>query len=239
MRKVLTKGRQDGIEPLTLLMNKLGYEFNDLDLLSQALRHKSVGHPNNERLEFLGDAVLGMVIADYLFQTFPQSAEGRLTRMRSSIVKGETLAELAREKELGQYLALGSGELKSGGKNRTSILEDMVEAIIGAIYLDGGMMPCQRLLLSWFKPRLDALDPEHNPKDPKTQLQEYLQGLKQPLPEYTVTDIAGAEHKQTFTVSCQSTLSTESVSASGASRRKAEQSAAKAMLSIIKAGSST
>ena len=233
MKKAPQKANTPGIEPLTILMKTIGYEFNNPQLLEQALRHKSAGQPNNERLEFLGDAVLGMVIADYLFNTFPKTAEGRLTRMRSSIVKGETLAEVAREKSLGQYLSLGSGELKSGGKNRTSILEDMVEAIIGAIYLDGGMEPCRAMLLDWFEPRLEALDPKLNPKDPKTQLQEHLQALKHPLPEYDVVDITGAEHKQTFTVRCTSVLLQESVEGVGSSRRKAEQAAAKRMLELL------
>lgn len=238
MKKTPNKGKHIGIEPLEILMKTIGYQFKDTQLLNQALRHKSVGQPNNERLEFLGDAVLGMVIADYLFNQFPDAAEGNLTRMRSNIVKGDTLADVAREKSLGQYLVLGSGELKAGGKNRTSILEDMVEAIIGAIYLDGGMTPCREMLLSWFKPRLDVLDPDFNPKDPKTQLQEYLQGLKHPLPQYEVTNVTGAEHNQTFTVSCTSVLVDEALEAVGSSRRKAEQAAAKRMLEQLSASKS-
>ena len=222
-----------GIDPLAALINKIGYHFTDRALLAQALRHKSAGKPNNERLEFLGDAVLGMVVADYLFSTFSDISEGRLTRMRSAIVRGETLADVAREHELGQYIALGSGERKSGGKNRTSILEDTVEAIIGAIYLDGGMAPCQDMIMRWFKSRLEALDPKHNPKDPKTQLQEYLQGCKHPLPEYDVVAVNGAEHNQTFTVRCRTVLASDPVEATGSSRRKAEQVAAKRMLHII------
>jgi ribonuclease-3 len=168
-----------------------------------------------------------MVIAKVLYQRFPKQPEGKLTRMRSSLVKGDTLAEVAREFELGELLVLGPGELKSGGFRRDSILADSVEAIIGAIYLESGLDVCEPLVVNWFYSRIEALDPEAVSKDDKTCLQEYLQGLKLPLPNYQVTEIQGKSHDQTFYVSCSVEGLENAFVGSGNSRRRAEQKAAK------------
>lgn len=211
-----------------LLYKKLGYTFKESANLELALTHRSFKQNHNERLEYLGDAVLGLVVADELFRRFPKQPEGKLTRMRSTLVKGDTLALVAKEFELGDFLFLGSGELKSGGFRRSSILADTVEAIIGAIYLESGLEICQPLILNWFKSRLDALDPEAHPKDSKTLLQEHLQGTKLPLPLYTVVQIDGKDHDQNFTVECDVSLLPKPMVGRGSSRRKAEQNAAKA-----------
>ena len=218
------------------LSNKLGYQFNDLNLLDQALTHRSAKGVHNERLEFLGDSVLGFVIAEELYQKFPKSSEGELTRMRSSLVKGVTLAELARSFNLGDYLILGPGELKSGGFRRDSILEDAIEAIIGAIFLDADISTAKKMILAWFKPRLNKINPENEQKDPKSRLQEYLQGRKIPLPEYEVIKITGQSHQQEFTVRCSSEKLAIAVTTKGTSRRKAEQEGALQLLEKIKDG---
>ena len=214
------------------------YEFKDKSLLNLALTHRSMGSKNNERLEFLGDSILGMVISSELFSRFPEEKEGVLTRLRSSIVKGDTLSEIAVELNLGDFIKLGSGELKSGGYRRASTLADVVEAIIGAIYLDSkvdyGISKIEKIILSIFKSRLDNCEPSGILKDPKTRLQEYLQAKNLPLPEYSVVSVSGKEHLQTFKVSCSIKGFSNHVIAKGASRRKAEQSAAeKALNSII------
>lgn len=215
------------VDPYLPLYKRLGYTFADADNLTAALTHRSANKKHNERLEFLGDAILGMVVATALYQRFPKQPEGKLTRMRSSLVKGDTLAEVAREFELGEVLLLGPGELKSGGFRRDSILADAVEAIIGAIYLEAGMQTCESLILKWFESRLEALDPEAVSKDDKTRLQEFLQGNKQPLPVYEVTDIKGKSHDQTFYVACSVVGLKDTIVGKGNSRRKAEQRAAK------------
>ena len=215
------------------LSKKIGYSFKAPKLLLQALTHRSAPGAHNERLEFLGDSILGFVIAETLFQQFPKQAEGDLTRMRSSLVKGVTLAEVGRDFDLGQHLILGPGELKSGGHRRDSILEDAVEAIIGAVYLDSDLPTCQALILSWFAPRLAEIKPGNEQKDPKTRLQEYLQGRKIPLPEYEVVNITGQSHNQEFTVCCTTSAIDKVVTTTGTSRRKAEQSAALEVLTLI------
>ena len=215
------------INPYLRLYKRLGYTFADEAKIVEALTHRSASKQHNERLEFLGDAILGMVIAKALYQRFPQQPEGKLTRMRSSLVKGDTLAEVAREFELGELLLLGPGELKSGGFRRDSILADAVESIIGAIYLEAGMTTCESLILDWFACRLKALDPEAVSKDDKTRLQEYLQSNKHPLPLYEVTEIKGKSHDQTFYVECNVEGLKKAVVGSGNSRRRAEQKAAK------------
>lgn len=212
------------------LFKALGYTFKDASGLRLALTHRSHNKDHNERLEYLGDAILGMVIAEALYSRFPAQPEGKLTRMRSTLVKGETLAELAREFELGDLLLLGGGELKSGGYRRSSILADAVEAIIGAIYLEAGLETCKTLILNWFESRIVQLDPSAHPKDNKTQLQEYLQGRKRPLPEYRVEKILGKDHDQVFVVMCDVDGITHSVEGRGSSRRKAEQQAAQVAL---------
>ena len=176
------------------LSKKLGYQFNDESLLKQALTHRSFKGPHNERLEFIGDSLLGMVVAESLYFTFPKANEGELTRMRSQIVKGQTLTAIAKEFELSEWLLLGPGEMKSGGFRRDSILEDAMEAIIGAVYLDSDMQQCKDFILSLVSERLKKLDPKTALKDPKTQLQEWLQSRKRPLPVYQVESTTGKAH---------------------------------------------
>ena len=188
-------------KPVSGLMKKLGYQFQQVALLEQALTHRSCKGEHNERLEFLGDALLSMVIAEALYKHFPKAREGDLTRMRSSLVKGITLAEIAKELELAEYLRLGPGEMKSGGLRRESIQADAVEAILGAIFLDSGIDACKERILSWFGSRLTGIQPGVQ-KDSKTQLQEYLQGRRLALPLYEVIDTQGDDHDQVFTVRC-------------------------------------
>jgi len=218
------------IDPFVKLQRLIDYQFNDVSLLKQALTHKSAHRQHNERLEFLGDAVLGMIVGEHLFKAFPNSPEGKLTRMRSAIVKGDTLAEIALEKGLGEFIQLGAGELKSGGKQRYSILADVVESIIGAIYLDAGMNQCYDFIHALFGARIAKLDPDVHPKDAKTRLQEYLQSRGIELPVYEVVDIKGKDHNQTFTVSCNTVTLSDPIQAQGASRKRAEQIAAQLTL---------
>ncbi|MGC9402560.1 ribonuclease III [Vibrio genomosp. F10] len=212
--------------PIEKLQKKIGYQFNDTDHLELALTHRSAHGKHNERLEFLGDSILSFVIADDLYHRFPKVNEGDMSRMRATLVRGHTLAELGREFELGDYLKLGPGELKSGGFRRDSILADAVEAIIGAVYLDSDTEQVRQVILSWYKTRLDAIEPGVSQKDPKTRLQEFLQGRRKPLPEYIVTNIKGEAHNQEFTVSCEVAGLGQPVIGKGTSRRKAEQAAA-------------
>ena len=219
------------------LSQMIGYQFKDKELLTLALTHRSMGSRNNERLEFLGDSILGMVISSELFKRFPNEKEGILTRLRSSLVKGETLSKIAAELNLGEFLQLGSGELKSGGFRRASTLADVVEAIIGAIYLDSckeyGTAKIEKIILDIFKKRLDECEPGGVLKDPKTRLQEYLQSKNLPLPTYHVDSISGKEHLQTFKVSCSIEGFHNHVVATGGSRRKAEQAAAEKALANL------
>ena len=219
-----------GIDRYARLSKLLDYRFKDEGLLEQALTHRSAAKKHNDRLEFLGDAVLGMVIADALFARFPSVPEGKLTRMRSTLVKGDTLAEMAKEAGVGELLKLGQGELKSGGHRRSSILADAVEAILGAIYLDAGIDTVSKVILSLWSARIDRLDPNEHPKDSKTRLQEYLQSRREPLPVYEVVGISGKDHAQTFEVSCTVAQLEKPVFGTGNSRRKAEQQAAKETL---------
>ncbi|MDO6763142.1 ribonuclease III [Agarivorans sp. 1_MG-2023] len=212
------------------LQRAIGYKFKDDSLLNLALTHRSAGGVHNERLEFLGDAVLSWVIADELYHRFPDVSEGDLSPMRSTLVKGKTLAELARNFELGEYIKLGPGELKSGGFRRESILADAVEAIIGAVYLDSGTDSAKTMLLNWYQDRLNTIEPGLSQKDPKTRLQEILQSRKQALPDYQVVDIKGEAHNQQFTVSCTVEGLDEPVVGTSTSRRKAEQVAAELVL---------
>lgn len=220
-------------QAIARLSKKIGYQFKDQALLLQALTHRSAKGVHNERLEFLGDSILGFVIAEALFEKFPKHNEGDLTRMRSSLVKGVTLAELGRGFDLGEHLILGPGELKSGGHRRESILEDAVEAIIGAVYLDSNIQTCKTLILNWFEKRLTAIKPGNDQKDPKTRLQEYLQGRKIELPQYEVIQITGQSHNQEFTVRCTTSVTDKDVVTKGSSRRKAEQAAAEQVLELI------
>ena len=217
-------------DALDNLCRKLDYRFSDSALLQQALTHRSVGRHNNERLEFLGDSILSFVISTELYHRFPEIDEGRLSRIRASLVKGETLAQLAMELSLGDYLHLGSGELKSGGFRRESILADALESVFGAVYLDADIATAERLILRLFARRLEKLDPDVALKDPKTRLQEYLQSQQHPLPVYEVVDVRGKAHNQQFTISCSVEILPKPVVAEGTSRRKAEQNAAEKVL---------
>ena len=217
--------------PLDDLQRKIDYSFNDVSLLENALTHRSKGSRNNERLEFLGDAILGFVVAEILYSKFNQASEGQLSRFRASLVKKETLAALARELSLGDYLFLGSGELKSGGFRRDSILADAMEAVLGAMYLDGGIENTSLLIKRCLKDRLDDLSLEDaDTKDPKTHLQEYLQSRQLALPEYEVVATFGDEHNQSFEVSCIIAGLDEPIIGSGTSRRRAEQAAAQQVI---------
>lgn len=212
------------------LQRALGYTFADVQLLELALTHRSVGGRNNERLEFLGDSILNHIIAEALYHQFPTSREGDLSRLRASLVKGDTLAEVARELDLGDYLTLGSGERKSGGHRRDSILADAFEAVVGAMLLDSGVEQCRHRVLEWFGPRLGRLDEGAAEKDAKTRLQEYLQGRGKPLPEYELLGVLGEDHNQQFHVACRLQKPTLVVEGAGSSRRKAEQAAAQSAL---------
>lgn len=212
------------------LCDSLGYSFNQPQLLHRALSHRSVGSDNNERLEFLGDSILSYVISVELFKRFPKIDEGGLSRLRASLVKGDTLAAVARELSLGDYLRLGPGELKSGGFRRSSILADALEALLGAIYIDSDIDTVQGVILHLFNNRLLAVNPDTSLKDPKTRLQEYLQSRQLALPSYEVTNITGKAHAQTFSVSCRIEGLNKEVVADGSSRRKAEQTAAQLIL---------
>lgn len=216
-----------------ILCQKLGLVFNQPQLFITALTHRSAGAHNNERLEFLGDAILGFVIAQKLFNTFPGADEGTLSRLRASLVNESSLAELARKHQLGDYLHLGSGELKSGGFRRDSILSDALEAIMGALFRDQGIVRCQEWIIEIFTDKLQALSADNWQKDPKTQLQELMQAKKMDLPEYILVDMSGLAHEQTFKVRCSVALITEPCVGTGVSRKKAEQSAAEMMLAKL------
>lgn len=218
---------------LLQLSEKLGYTFKDIQLLDAALTHRSVKPDNNERLEFLGDSILNFVIAEALYKKCPDATEGELSRMRANLIKGETLAELAIEFDLGHYLRLGVGESKSGGHRRSSILADAVEAIIAAIFLDSGISICRRKVLSWYHSRLNKPFLMKKLKDPKTRLQEHLQAKKFPLPDYTIDDITGEAHEQEFHVHCAVKGIEEITYGSGSSRRRAEQEAAENFLLFL------
>ncbi len=221
------------------LEKALGYEYNDLQHLQKALTHRSYGASHNERLEFLGDSILGMLMAEHLYHQFPEVPEGDLTRMRSTLVREPTLAEIARDLKLSDYLLMGPGELKSGGYRRDSILADAVEAILGSIYLDSNnnIEIVRTVLMSLFDTRLKEIHPGFEQKDPKTNLQEYLQARHAPLPVYTVTKITGESHNQQFTVKLEASFNRDPFIGYGTTRRKAEQNAAlKALDALIKSG---
>ena len=216
-----------------LLFPRIGYTFSDTSLLILALTHRSASAEHNERLEFLGDAILGFLIAEILYKRFPNSSEGELTRFRSRLVRRKTLAELAREFQLGRYIILGGGEIKTGGEDRESILANAFEAVIGAIYLDGGLDACRRSILHIFASRLETGFDKDAIKDPKTRLQELVQGMRLPLPVYRVIEAAGADHQHWFTVECQIAIFPGPTQGSGTSRRLAEQNAAHQALKRI------
>ncbi len=215
------------------LEKKLNYKFNDPKLLNIALRHRSVGKDSNERLEFLGDSILNFVIAAELYKKYPKFREGELSRIRSNLVKQETLAELAREFDVGDYLYLGMGEKKSGGSHRASILADAMEAIIGAIYLDSDIETCQQKILAWYGSRLIKLTIAGQ-KDAKTELQELVQGRKLPLPKYEIIAKEGKTHKQIFHIQCTVEGLDIVSKGEGTSKQEAEQQAAKNFLTQLK-----
>ncbi len=210
------------------LCRRLAYDFTDPGLLERALTHRSKSGKNYERLEFLGDSVLNFIVSAELYERYPDLAEGDLTRLRAALVRQQTLAELARGLALGDCIELGSGELKSGGYDRDSILADTLEAVFGAVYRDGGMEPARRVIFALYDKSLAMLDPRTIPKDPKTQLQEYLQKHGAALPSYHILEVAGEPHNQRFVVECRVAGLTEAVRGEGASRRRAEQQAAAA-----------
>ncbi len=214
-------------------LKNLDYKFKNLELLETALTHRSVGKNNYERLEFLGDSVLGLVITDALFNQYPDEAEGVLTRLRSYLVKKETLSKLARVMNLGDSIKLGAGELKSGGWRRDSILANTLEAIIGAVYLDSDFITSQKVVLNIYDAELKSLDVNKVGKDPKTVLQEILQARKMPLPTYTVVNEYGEAHKKTFVVTCQVQGMGKLIEANGKSKRRAEQAAASKILALL------
>lgn len=212
---------------------KLNYQFKDEKFLKTALTHRSKGSEHNERLEFLGDAVVNFVVAEILYHQFPKATEGELSRWRASLVNRDALAELAKEFDIGSHLLLGPGELRSGGHERHSILSCTMEAIIGAIYLDGGFEVVRTRIMEWYEPWLQSLSSAASHKDPKTLLQEFLQSRRLPLPIYTVENIEGEAHQQLFTVSCLVEGVAEKSYGQGTSRRRAEQNAAQAMLGEV------
>ncbi len=217
------------------LQRRLGHTFSDSELLARALRHRSAGADNNERLEFMGDAILNCAISEALFQRFPDSSEGDLSRMRASLVCGEELAALGRELDLGEVLELGPGERKSGGRQRDSILADTVEALFGALSLDGGRETARLSILTLFAKRLSAVSPHETSKDAKTRLQEWLQGRGLNLPVYHLAAVEGQDHQQEFVVECQLAHLSDVFSGVGSSRRRAEQAAAAVALEYLNA----
>lgn len=216
------------------LAKKLGYVFKKPELLHLALTHRSKGGDHNERMEFLGDAVVNLVIAELLYYRFPLGTEGELSRWRATLVNRDTLADLAKKFDMGKYLLLGQGELQSGGSERHSILSCAMEAVIGAVYLDSGYEAAKQCIAGWCEDLLNALSSAASHKDPKTLLQEYLQAQRLPLPIYTVESIEGEAHQQSFTISCQVKGVHDKTFGRGTSRRRAEQEAALAMLEVLK-----
>ncbi|MDO8860769.1 ribonuclease III [Haliea sp. E1-2-M8] len=224
------------MDKLRRLQQLLGHEFSDPDLLQLALTHRSASGNNNERLEFLGDSIVNHVIAEALYRQFPKAREGDLSRMRATLVKGDTLAEIGRELGLGEFLRLGQGERKSGGHRRASILADVLEAIAGAILLDSGVDSCRLCLLRWFHGRLAGLEMGAAGKDAKTRLQEHLQGRGRPLPAYELLAVEGEDHQQLFRILCRVAQPERTFEGSGGSRQKAEQASAEAALEAFANG---
>ena len=211
----------------------LHYRFDDAGLFTQALTHRSASGNNNERLEFLGDAVLDFVISDEVFKRRPDASEGDLSKLRSSLVKDTSLAELASTLGVGEHLILGSGERKTGGHRRESILADALEAIFGAVFLDSGFEAAEKIINRVFEQRLDDLPDAEDLRDPKTRLQEWLQARKLALPDYDLIDVSGKAHQQRFVVTCTVKELSQSTEGESTTRRKAEQKAARRMLEIL------
>ena len=218
------------VADLKKLESRVAYTFKNASLLDQSVTHRSFGDRNNERLEFLGDSILNFVVAAALFNQFPDASEGDLSRLRARMVKQQTLAEIARELDLGGFLTMGSGELKSGGFERDSILSDAVEAIIGAVFLDGGITEATDCVLGLYEERLAALTSSNIEKDAKSRLQEHLQGIGQPVPDYILVGTTGKSPNQTFEIECRSLSFKGTIRAIGTSRGRAEQKAAELAL---------
>lgn len=215
------------------LARVLGCKLGRDRLLTRALTHRSASGENNERLEFFGDALLGFVIAEALWERFPDADEGRLSRLRASLVKKESLAALARGMGLGDYLHLGAGELRAGGHARDSILADALEAVFAAVYLDQGFTSAREVILSVFAASLERVVASGTSKDPKTRLQELLQAAKRPLPAYEILQVSGSQHAQEFLVRCLLADADQAAEGGGTSRRRAEQQAAERMLGLL------
>ncbi len=219
---------------MTDIIPGVNYRFSDPGLLAKALTHRSAGKRNYERLEFLGDSVLDLVISERLYFLHPGAPEGDLSRMRARLVRAETLKEVAQQLGLGDHLNLGSSERKTGGRRRASILSDVLESVIGAIYIDGGYDACRQVILDIFGTAIESLPDVERLKDAKTRLQEFLQAGGRPLPLYSLVEERGADHAKEFTVSCSLGDAQQRTTAVARSRRKAEQSAAEAMLGLLK-----
>ena len=217
-------------DPGRQLIRRLGYVFNDESLLDRALTHRSAGSGHNERLEFLGDSIINFIMAEILYRAQPDAREGQLTRLRALLVRRDTLAAVARELELGAALKLGGGELKSGGRDRDSILADALEALVGAVYLDSDMNNCRELVARLFAAKIEQAQRKRGVKDAKTRLQEHLQAKGLPLPTYEVVEVKGAPHDQEFQVFCKVASLDNPTCGTGGSRRKAEQAAARLAL---------
>lgn len=220
---------------LDALQQRLGYQFVDVTLLIRALTHRSAARDHNERLEFLGDAVIGLIVASAFFDRFPQANEGELSRLRASVVSGVSLAGIARSLNLSECLVLGESERKSGGRNRDSILADTLEALAGAIMMDGPLVEARAVVLGWLQPMIEASTLDML-VDAKTRLQEWLQARGEPLPEYIVMSISGEDHDQCFKVQCRLGRRGVKTEASGSARRRAEQTAAELMLDALAGG---
>ena len=216
------------------MVERLGHRFVDQALRDQALRHRSAGAPHNERLEFLGDALVNLIVAEALYARWPGADEGGLTRARAELVRESALAAIARDFDLGSLLRMGPGEMKTGGHRRDSILADAVEALVAAIYLDTGFEACRAVVLPWFEPAIDALPPPHKlGKDAKARLQEWLQARGKPLPAYALVAEEGDEHARRFRVACRLADPVLLTEGEGGSRRAAEQVAAESALAAI------
>ncbi len=218
---------------LAALYRRLGYVFEDEGLVVNALTHRSKAKKNNERLEFLGDSILSFIISRELYTRYPDASEGELSAIRANLVKGESLTMIARELELGSYLLLGQGEMRSGGHHRDSILADCFEALLAAVFLDADMPTCYQVVTTIYQDRLSDKNLLYNLKDPKTRLQELLQANKLALPRYELTEVSGEQHQQVFTIKCHIKALKQSASGKGNSRRKAEKEAASNMLTLI------
>ncbi|MCR3755056.1 MAG: RNase III [Candidatus Westeberhardia cardiocondylae] len=219
---------------LDKLQKKIGYFFEEKNFLFLSLTHRSASNLHNERLEFLGDSILNYVIANVLYKRFPSIDEGEMSRMRSILVCRNTLVEIAKRFKLGSYIFLGIGEIRNGGTRRESILANTIEALIGAIFLDSDIKIIERLVIKWYSEHLLEIIPGKNQKDPKTRLQEYLQGNHLPLPVYILMDTKGEKHDQKFFIQCHVTGIKTIIIGSASSRRKAEQIAAEKIINILK-----